>query len=94
MCTHYFAYTHLLYTHSSNLSGIERGFPKIQISIKTRNTKSHTIVIRSHLIYTDMFKLIVGFNILSLRHKFDGCQAIKTSTISQVNFHMAGSKQR
>ena len=65
--------------HSSNLSGIERGFPKIQIQQNVGNLcqPAATAAIRSPLIYTDMFKLIVGFNFYPWRYKSDGCEAIK-----------------
>ena len=66
---------HTFTIHSSNLSGIERGFPKIQI-YKCRKSYQPA-VIHSPLIYTDMLKLILGFNFHPWKYKSDGCQAIK-----------------
>ena len=69
MCTHHFAYTHLLYIAVASLV-LREASQKFKYS-KNQKT-SYTTIIQSPLIYTDMFKLIVGFNILSMRHKSDG----------------------
>ena len=76
MCTHHFAYTYLLYIVVAPLA-LRETSQKFKYSKKSKDN-SHPTIIQSPLIYTDMLKLIVGFNILSMSHKLDGCQAIKT----------------